>query len=113
MDKEMIEVKITCAKLALTLVAAFFLLEDEDDAEEEELEEPEEPELDFEEEPEALEEAVLDSVPEPKSTLPDAELVPILPISFKAEEQLACVVAVCKVAEPLKLQSDLLPPFFS
>lgn len=111
----MMEVKTTCAKLALTLVAAFFLLEDEDEAEEEEeeLEEPEEPELDLEEDPEALVEAVLDSVPEPKSTLPDAELVPILPISFKAEEQLACVVAVCRVAEPLKLQSDLLPPLFS
>lgn len=94
------------------MVAVFVLLEDEDDAELEDLELELELELEPEfEEFETLEEPLLTSVPEPKSTLPDAELVPALPISLKAEAQLACVEAVCREAEPLKLQSELLPPF--
>lgn len=95
----------------LELLDFLLLLPEEELLAEELVEEPDLLEPDLEElEPvaDALEVPV---EPPEKVTESVAELVPTLPISFKAEAQPAWVVPLLNVAEPLKSQLDLEPPW--
>lgn len=100
--------KLTCieepAFLDLPELEAEELVEEEAD-----LEPLEVADLEPEAEPVALAEPV--ELPPVKVTESVALLVPMLPISFKAEAQPAWVVASLKEAEPLKSQLDLEPPW--